>query len=184
MEKQLLNINGTATAENYPYGRLRTQAFFSVEFDSKKGFRSVFQTINPKTGRVNAPKKSTYSRGLTYQYINPENGHIQTGGLDFYHTEKLAATAQQLAMILPAIQATPEMTQYLAGCAYNSLVISIMYAMRETERSDELKAHFKPLITLLHDMMTTGANRWSEIDHATYNAPSAVAKQLNAAIAA
>ena len=54
-------VNTQQTVENYPYGRLRCTAFFSVEFDPKKGFRSVFQTINPKNGRLNAPKKSTYS---------------------------------------------------------------------------------------------------------------------------
>ena len=45
---------------NYPYGRLKCTAFFSLEFNKDKGFRSVFQTIDPKTGRLNNPKKSTY----------------------------------------------------------------------------------------------------------------------------
>jgi len=50
----------TITVESYPYGRLRTKAMFSIEFKPNKGFRSVFQTINPKTGRINNPKKGTY----------------------------------------------------------------------------------------------------------------------------
>ena len=49
------------TVENYPYGRLRSTAFFGVEFNRKKGFRTTFQTINPKTGRLNAVKNGTYS---------------------------------------------------------------------------------------------------------------------------
>lgn len=48
-------------SNTYPYGgRLKCTAYFSVEF-TKNGFREVFQTINPKTGVLNKPKKSTYS---------------------------------------------------------------------------------------------------------------------------
>jgi hypothetical protein len=49
-----------AIVDSYPYGRLRATAFFSLEFKKGKGFRSVFQTINPKNNRLNAPKYSTY----------------------------------------------------------------------------------------------------------------------------
>ena len=65
------------TAENYPYGRLKATAFFSVE-SNKKGFRTIFQTINPKTNRVNNAKKGNY-----YAVILPmqrENGHFDFCG--------------------------------------------------------------------------------------------------------
>jgi hypothetical protein len=65
------------TATNYPYGSLRATAFFSVE-SNKKGFRTIFQTINPKTNRINNPKKSTY-----YAVILPMqkgNGHFDFCG--------------------------------------------------------------------------------------------------------
>jgi hypothetical protein len=69
-------------SDNYPYGRSRTTAFFSVEFKKNKGFRTVFQTIDPKNGRLNKPKNSTY-----YSVILPmqrENRHIEyCGYLDF-----------------------------------------------------------------------------------------------------
>jgi hypothetical protein len=54
---------------DYPYGRLRTRMDFYTEFNftttkkgvnNYKGFRSARQTINPKTGRINKPKFSTY----------------------------------------------------------------------------------------------------------------------------
>ena len=49
------------TSVNYPYGyRLKTTKTDWIEFDPKKGFRHVSQTINPKTGRPNNPKKSVY----------------------------------------------------------------------------------------------------------------------------
>ena len=73
------------TSENYPYGRLRATAFFSVEYN-KKGSRTVFQTICPKTGRLNKPKNSTY-----YKVVLPceeSNGHYDyCGYLDFSGTD-------------------------------------------------------------------------------------------------
>ena len=48
-------------SENYPYGfKLRTTKTDYLEFSAKHGFRHVYTTINPKTGRTNTPKKSTY----------------------------------------------------------------------------------------------------------------------------
>lgn len=62
--------------DNYPYGSMRTTAFFSVESVKNKGYRSIFQTINPKNGRLNAEKKSTYSH-LILQYKN-SIGHVNS----------------------------------------------------------------------------------------------------------
>lgn len=75
------------TSENYPYGRLRATAFFSVEYN-KKGSRTVFQTICPKTGRLNKPKNSTY-----YNVVLPceqSNGHYDwCGYLGFNGTDDI-----------------------------------------------------------------------------------------------
>lgn len=68
-------LDKTLTSENYPYGRLRTTAHFSVEYSKTKGYRTTFQTVNPKNGRLNAIKKSTYSLGLILPVVE-ENGHI------------------------------------------------------------------------------------------------------------
>ena len=62
--------------KDYPYGRLRTTAIFGVEFKNGKGFRSTFQTINPKTGRLNNVKNGTY-HPLMYM-VREENGHVKT----------------------------------------------------------------------------------------------------------
>lgn len=73
------------TVDNYPYGyTLKTTAFYSVEFVKGKGFRTVFQTINPKTGKLNAPKKSTYS---PVRILKEIDGKISTHSLDFYGDE-------------------------------------------------------------------------------------------------
>lgn len=83
-------------ADNYPYGRLRTTAFFSVEYNGKKGSRAVFQTICPKSGRLNKPKNGTY-----YSVILPmqlSNGHYEfCGYLDFNGTEAINKGLQFMA---------------------------------------------------------------------------------------
>ena len=79
------NSSEKLTSENYPYGRLRATAFFSVEYN-KKGSRTVFQTICPKSGRLNKPKNSTY-----YEVVLPceeSNGHYDwCGYLGFNGTD-------------------------------------------------------------------------------------------------
>jgi hypothetical protein len=62
--------------EDYPYGRLRTTAYFSLEYRKGHGFRTVFQTVNPKNGRLNAEKKSTYYPCML-MYRDNETGHIK-----------------------------------------------------------------------------------------------------------
>lgn len=65
----------------WPYGRLRADAMLSVEFNKNNGFRTVFQSKNPKTGKWNAPKKSTYSQVIV-QTID-ETGFISSIHLSF-----------------------------------------------------------------------------------------------------
>lgn len=82
--------------KNYPYGRLRTSQFYYIESTPKKGDRLVTWTINPKNGRVNAEKKSTYSAFLVL-YINSENGHIETTGMSQFDTaEKIKAFVETI----------------------------------------------------------------------------------------
>lgn len=45
--------------DDYPYGFLRTQIRYWIE-TTNRGDRFVSQTLNPKTNKWNAPKKSTY----------------------------------------------------------------------------------------------------------------------------
>jgi hypothetical protein len=70
---------------NYPYGYKKTTAYFSIEFKEGKGFRSVFQTINPSNGKLNAPKKGTYSPVLLMH--QDENGHVSYFSYDFNGAE-------------------------------------------------------------------------------------------------
>lgn len=82
----LYNHNSRETAyhvDSYPYGRLRCNIWFWIERDSKKGFRFCSQTENPKNGRMNAPKKSTYVKFAGCMYLD-ENNHVQWSGITEY----------------------------------------------------------------------------------------------------
>lgn len=84
---KVYEIGAKLQTDSYPYGYLKTTAFFSVEYN-KKGCRTVFQTINPKKGNLNKPKNGTY-----YPVILPcllDNGMIEwCGYLDFNGTEAI-----------------------------------------------------------------------------------------------
>lgn len=74
-------VQSTAIS-NYPYGFKKTSASFKIEFNAKKGFRSVFQTINPKTNQLNKPKY-----GIYYHFgrlKEDEKGHIHFDMLNFF----------------------------------------------------------------------------------------------------
>lgn len=74
--------------ENYPYSfTLRTTLTDSVEFNPKKGYRHVTQTVNPKTGRDNNPKRGVYYP-LLVRYYN-EDGHIKSKAFDFNGDEEI-----------------------------------------------------------------------------------------------
>ena len=81
--------------DSYPYGSMRTEAFFSVEFRKGKGFRSVFQTVNPKTGRLNAEKKGTYSPVMWLEV--DEKGFVSFRSMNFYGNEGLNRDCARMA---------------------------------------------------------------------------------------
>lgn len=61
MKLEFKNTDQKVITENYPYGfKVKTRKVNWIEFSPKKGFRHVSQTIDPKTGRLNNPKKSIY----------------------------------------------------------------------------------------------------------------------------
>ena len=83
-------------SENYPYGfREKTTKTDYLEFSAKLGFRHCSTTINPKTGRVNNPKKSTYYSIMLLG--TDENGHCKTLVKDFYDDERKNSTIEFLS---------------------------------------------------------------------------------------
>lgn len=77
--------------DNYPYGfKLRTQIRYWIETAAKKGDRFCSQTLNPKNGRWNAPKKSTFS--VIGVMFKDEKGHIHWEGISQYSDRKEVLT--------------------------------------------------------------------------------------------
>lgn len=75
--------------DDYPYGyKLRTQIRYWIETVAKRGDRFVSQTLNPKTGRWNKPKKSTYVE-IGVIYIEAETGHVKWAGLHTHATSEV-----------------------------------------------------------------------------------------------
>jgi hypothetical protein len=94
--RKFIPTSEVVEVENYPYGyTARTTLFDSIEFDKKKGYRHVTQTINPKTGLKNKPKKSTYSQFLVRFY--DENNHIKTTAFSLNGAKELNRASDFLA---------------------------------------------------------------------------------------
>ena len=70
--------------DDYPYGRLRTQIRYWLEFDKSKGFRFVSQTQNPKNSKWNKPKKSTYCKISAFMYKD-HKGFVGWKGITEYN---------------------------------------------------------------------------------------------------
>jgi len=85
----VFSIATTLSTDNYPYGYLKCKATYQIEYNSKKGCRSIFQTINPKNGRLNNPKKSTYTPVVLPCTIDSTGNFSSCGYLSFNGTEEI-----------------------------------------------------------------------------------------------
>jgi hypothetical protein len=73
--------------DDYPYSfKLRCKIRYWLEMKPKKGFRFMSQTENPKTGRWNKPKASTYMDLAGVMYLDSQK-HVQWAGLGMYSKE-------------------------------------------------------------------------------------------------
>jgi hypothetical protein len=112
--------NHKAESNNYPYGRLRTTAFFGLEFKKGKGFRTTFQTINPKNNRLNAVKNSTYSPIMAM--YEADNGHIKYVSFNLYGIEEINKAAQFMHENFNLY--TPEQIEHIASLFFVHLKAS------------------------------------------------------------
>ena len=80
-----------------------------MEFNAKKGYRHITQTIDPKTGRLCNPKKSTYGT-LVVRYYDEKN-HIKCEWFDFNGDEAINKGCKFVAENFDLF--TPEEIKYL-----------------------------------------------------------------------
>lgn len=133
------SVNQKIEVTNYPYGSLKTTAYFSIEFNPKKGFRSIFQTINPKTGRLNAEKKGVYNTVMWLE--QNEVGFVTIHSLSFNEsTQKKNDNCKQVSEMFDLF--TPEQIKYIKTDLYSMLLVSVkslvVYCGVDFEVSKEL----------------------------------------------
>jgi hypothetical protein len=133
-------------SENYPYGyTLRTTKTDWLEFNPRKGFRHVSQTINPKNGKPNAEKKGRY---LPIQLLGRDTaGHVKG-----WATRLNGADEWQKALPFLADNFALFTTEQLRGIYVHWLAMSkvTMYSLVTYRNSDleKLKILFEPAVNL------------------------------------
>jgi len=136
MEKRNI-VSGVQESNNYPYGRLQCHITFQVEFKPKKGFRFVTQTTNPKTGKINKPKNSTYSQFMVMH--KDENEHFKPLHFSIRGYEDIAKLIQFLTV--NEIVFTPEQSSYMWAEVINCLRANAQYTrLKEGVMSDFLES--------------------------------------------
>lgn len=154
-----LSVNEKFTSDSYPYGRLKCTATFSVEFDKKKGFRSVFQTVNPKTGRLNAPKKSTYSNLVIMQNVD---GFINNLHYSLNGNKEMNNGAKIIAENFASF--TPEQIEFLYLTCIAMMKVSMKAAVIYcNSKVDDLKPLFSPAIAAAVEGLNTKTNTFANI---------------------
>jgi len=146
---------------DYPYSfTLKCTLFDSMEFNPKKGYRRVTQTINPKTGRLNAPKSSTYNR-LMVRYYN-EDGHIKTRSFSFNGVEEINRACKFISENIELFENNELQYFYseLRMFAIVNLKAMVMYAGSKFE---DLKPLFDPFIELCKKGLSDGCNYFNDL---------------------
>jgi hypothetical protein len=154
--KSYFKSTDKVTVDGYPYGRLRATAFFSLEFKKGEGFRSVFQTINPKNNRLNAPKYSTYCP-IMAMYRNEANGHVEYDWIRMHGDEDINKAAAFMSEHFDLY--TPEMIKgicvEMALYAKASAKATVIYGGAKWE---DIKGYYDNAVNALIEGAKTGAN--------------------------
>ena len=147
--------------ENYPYGfRLRTTLYDWLEFNPKHGFRHCTQTVNPKNGRLNAPKKSTYYT-VMLRYYN-EEGHIKSWASMLSGDEELNNGSKMLAEFF--LMFTEAEIKHI----YERMFLGSYVSMKATcayggSKFEDVKPLYQAFIDAAKEGMTTGANVFAKM---------------------
>lgn len=155
-----LPTNFIGTVQDYPYGyTLKTTATFGVEFKKWKWFRTFFQTVNPKTGKPNKPKVSTYS-DIILMYEN-EDGHYK------YHHFDLNVSMEKLNKVMDLVVEnkwlfTDEQLKFISSMTLTICKVS-MYSMIQYcgAKIEDLKPLYADFIRAINDLDFTSVR----LDH-------------------
>lgn len=156
-----INTSNKVQVEGYPYGfNQRTTLFDSMEFNPKKGYRHVTQTINPKTGKPNAPKKSTYYPLLVRFY--DDVNHIKTLSFHFNGDKEINEGCEFLAANFDIF--TPDEIKYFYSFIYSMAVVDMKAtAIYGGSNLDELKPLYIPFLEICKKGIENGSNLFADL---------------------
>ena len=163
MNKQFFHTSESVTVDNYPYGRLKCEATFGLEYNPKKGFRSVFQTVNPKNGTINKPKKSVY-HPIMLMYRNTENGYIEYEAPRLWEGKDVNKVSKFIHDNFSKF--SEEQIKDISAHLFNHLVIDLVFRVRNetAEVKAEVKAtKYQATLNLLKLGMS-GENIFAEVN--------------------
>ena len=149
--KDALNVNEKYTVDNYPYGYLKCKATFGVEFKKNKGFRSEFQTINPKTGRTNLVKNGTY-KDFMCLLLDHENGHYKWSGMSMHSLEDVNKLFKYIITNFDVLMLTTEMHHHIIRSAVVAIMADNAYTFVE-DKQKYLNTYFKENMQKLTSML-------------------------------
>jgi len=139
-------------SENYPYGfRLKTTKTDWLEFDSKRGFRVCSQTIDPRTGKENKPKKSTYDQIVVLG--KDENNHTKALHFEFYDSESNQRTIDFLKVQENFDLFTSEQIKYIYARFLSHIKVSMIASVQYSGAKIE---DLKPLYSQAIDLIING----------------------------
>lgn len=152
--------------KNYPYGRLRTSAFFGLEHRPGKGFRTTFQTINPKTGKLNKVKYSTYGPLRIMQQDH-------TGRIDYIYAQwyddkdkrNFLSLLDQHFRLFTAEQ-IEDLALYIIAMTkvdFRSILTYCVKPENHTAAIEILKEAYKEPLKILVDIAKNKVNRFGEV---------------------
>ena len=98
---KLIRSTRSHSTDDYPYGRHRTEARWSIERNNKGLERIVMQTKNPKTKAWNQPKKTTYAdKAMIALDENDRTYYLSSNGSSI-NVATTAATGQSMGYAYP-----------------------------------------------------------------------------------
>jgi len=152
-------------SKDYPYGfREKTTKTDYLEFSPKHGFRHCSQTINPKTGKENNPKKSTYYDVMILG--TDENGHCKSWVSDFNGEKAMQRSINFLKQPEIFQLFTPQQIEFfymqILTMSKVSAKAQVIYCGTDWE---QLKPYFeKPISEIAEAIKTKGLdNRFDKI---------------------
>ena len=157
----ILSTSTTYKVSNYPYGyKLKTDKFYSIEFSKGKGFRSVETTMNPKTNKLNAPKKSTYSPMMVLTVA--DDGKVSRYALEFYGD---SGKDQGYKFMFDHFDKfTSDEIKWIAK--YNIMLLKADICAKSTYCGSDLKKMFPLYDAAMNTLVTianTGDNLWDQV---------------------